>query len=47
MPRWRVAGRRCLESSETQRRRAEPPESSRQILYSSLKLYPGKTIAGP
>ena len=35
MPRWRVAGRRCSESSETQRRRAEPPIGFRTTRYSS------------
>ena len=45
MPRWRVAGRRCSESSETQRRRAEPLVHSRKIRFSSSKLYPGKTTA--
>jgi hypothetical protein len=45
MPRWRVAGRRCSEYSETQRRRAEPLVRSRKIRFSSLKPYPGKTMA--
>src|ERR1700693_6251016 len=45
MPRWRVAGRRCSESSETQRRRAEPLVHSRKIRFSSSKLYPGKSMA--
>ena len=47
MPRWRVAGRRCSEYSETQRRRAEPLVRSRKIRFSSLKLYPGKSMAVP
>ena len=47
MPRWRVAGRRCLEYTETQRRRAEPPESSRKIRFSSSKLFRGKNMAAP
>jgi hypothetical protein len=46
MPRWRVAGRRCSESSETQRRRAEPLVHFRKIRFLSSKLYPGKTMAG-
>ena len=45
MPRWRVAGRRCLDYSETQRRRAEPLGRSRKIRFSSLKLFPGKNMA--
>jgi hypothetical protein len=35
MPRWRVAGRRCLEYTETQRVRAEPLERFRKIRFSS------------
>ena len=45
MPRWRVAGRRCLEYSETQRRRAEPLVRSRKIRFSSWKPFPGKNMA--
>ena len=45
MPRWRVAGRRCLEYSETQRRRAEPLGRSRKIRFSSSKPFPGKSMA--
>ena len=46
MPRWRVAGRRCSESSETQRVRAEPLVHFRKIRFSSSKLSPGKIMAG-
>ena len=35
MPRWRVAGRRCLEYSKTQRVRVEPLERFRKIRFSS------------
>ena len=45
MPRWRVAGRRCSEYSETQRVRVDPLVRSRKIRFSSLKPYPGKTMA--
>ena len=45
MPRWRVAGRRCSEYSETQRRRAEPLVRSRKIRFSSSKHFPGKSMA--
>jgi len=44
MPRWRVAGRRCSESSETQRVRAEPLVRFRKIRFSSSKLFPGKNM---
>ena len=47
MPRWRVAGRRCSEYSETQRVRAEPLVRFRKIRFSSSKPYPGKGIAVP
>src|ERR1700693_3094940 len=45
MPRWRVAGRRCSESYETQRGRTKPRVHSRKIRFPSSKLYPGKTMA--
>jgi hypothetical protein len=47
MPRWRVAGRRCLEYSKTQRVRAEPLGRFRKIQFSSSKLFPGKSMAAP
>ena len=39
--RWRVAVRRCLEYSETQRRRAEPPRSFRKTRSSCAIRFPG------
>jgi len=45
MPRWQVAGRRCLEYSKTQRVRAEPLGRSRKIRFSSSKLFLGKSMA--
>ena len=46
MPRWREAGRRCSESSETQRVRAEPLVHFRKIRFSPSKLFPGKITPG-
>ena len=47
MPRWRVAGRRCSEYSETQRVRAEPLVRFRKIRFSWWKPCPGKSMAVP
>src|SRR5262245_28986958 len=46
-PRWRVAGRRCLEYSEAQRRRAEPPRGSRRTRFSSATPFRGENTAAP
>ena len=44
-PRWRVAVRRCLESINTQRRRAGLPERFRKIRFFSARLFRGRSTA--
>ena len=46
-PRWRVAVRRCLEFSETQRRRAELPSSFRKTRSSFARRFRGAAYAAP